>query len=127
MAAIAAVRSLIARLQQRFLKGAGARLTPQSVALTIGALRAYARLLAPPSINDRGRPFRVVAADSRGWTEEVLALAGDAHVARAAFNEACNRQPGRKIRMTHGTRVLAESPADSALASMAAAGPESDA
>ncbi|WP_158815634.1 hypothetical protein [Methylocapsa sp. S129] len=123
MAAIAALHSLIDWLNQRFRKGAGARLTPQSVALVIGALRAYVKLLAP-TINGRVRPFQVEAIDSRGWTEEVLALAANENVARAAFNEACHQQPGRKIRMTYGARVVAVSPPDSSLASAAGAGPE---
>ena len=41
--------------------------------------------------------------------EELLALAGDYRVARAAYAEACKRRPGRVVTLRQKARVLADS------------------
>ena len=41
--------------------------------------------------------------------EELIALTGDYRVARAAFDEAVKRRPGRIVTLRQKTRLLAES------------------
>ena len=46
-------------------------------------------------------------ADTR--VEELIALTGDYNVARAAYQEAIKRRPGRIVTLRQKTRVLADS------------------
>jgi hypothetical protein len=46
-------------------------------------------------------------ADSR--VEELIALTGDYRIARAAFEEAVKRRPGRTVTLRQKTRLLADS------------------
>ena len=46
-------------------------------------------------------------ADQR--VEELIALTGDYRVARAAFDEAVKRRPGRIVTLRQKTRLLADS------------------
>jgi hypothetical protein len=62
MPTAADIRKLANRLAPR--AGAGARLTPESEALAMVALRVYADLLEPPSIETLGRPSWRWAKDS---------------------------------------------------------------
>jgi hypothetical protein len=55
-------------------------------------------------------PYRVEQwddIDSR--VEELIALTGDYRVAKAAFDEAVRRRPGRIITLRQKTRLLADS------------------
>jgi hypothetical protein len=45
----------------------------------------------------------------RTHVEELIALTGDYGVARAAYEEAIRRRPGRIITLRQKTRVLADS------------------
>jgi hypothetical protein len=55
-------------------------------------------------------PYRVEMWDDRdSRVEELIALATDHAVARAAFAEAVSRRPGKVIILRQKSRVLAES------------------
>ena len=55
-------------------------------------------------------PFSVELWDEKDThVEELIALTGDYGVARAAYEEAIRRRPGRIITLRQKTRVLAES------------------
>jgi hypothetical protein len=47
--------------------------------------------------------------DSDSHVEELIALTGDYRVARAAFDEAVKRRPGRIVTLRQKTRLLADS------------------
>jgi hypothetical protein len=47
--------------------------------------------------------------DEDRHVEELIALTGDYRVARAAFDEAVKRRPGRIITLRQKTRLLADS------------------
>ena len=46
---------------------------------------------------------------TRIHVEELIALTGDYRVARAAFDEAVKRRPGRIVTLRQKTRLLADS------------------
>ncbi len=46
--------------------------------------------------------------DADSYVEELIALTGDYRVARAAFEEAVKRRPGRIVTLRQKTRVLAD-------------------
>jgi hypothetical protein len=55
-------------------------------------------------------PFSIELWDeAEKRVEELLALAGDYRVARAAYAEAVRRRPGRIVTLRQKTRVLADS------------------
>jgi hypothetical protein len=55
-------------------------------------------------------PFSVeLWDDSDSHVEELIALTGDFRVARAAYEEAVKRRPGRIITLRQQTRLLADS------------------
>jgi hypothetical protein len=55
-------------------------------------------------------PFSVELWDERDThVEELIALTGDYAVARAAYEEALKRRPGRIVTLRQKTRVLADS------------------
>ena len=61
-----------------------------------------------------GRPFDLpysveVWDDNDQHIEELVALTGDYGVARAAYDEAIKRRPGRTITLRQKARVLADS------------------
>ena len=47
--------------------------------------------------------------DADSYVEELIALIGDYRVARAAFEEAIKRRPGRIVTLRQKTRLLADS------------------
>jgi hypothetical protein len=47
--------------------------------------------------------------DGDSYVEELIALTGDYRVARAAFEEAVKRRPGRIVTLRQKTRLLADS------------------
>ena len=47
--------------------------------------------------------------DADSHVEELIALAGDFNVARAAFDEAVKRRPGQIVTLRQKTRLLADS------------------
>jgi hypothetical protein len=47
--------------------------------------------------------------DADSHVEELIALTGDCRVARAAYEEAVKRRPGRIVTLRQKTRVLADS------------------
>jgi hypothetical protein len=47
--------------------------------------------------------------DADSHVEELIALTGDYRVARAAFDEAVKRRPGRIVTLRQKTRLLADS------------------
>jgi hypothetical protein len=47
--------------------------------------------------------------DAESHVEELIALTGDYRVARAAFDEAVKRRPGRIVTLRQKTRLLADS------------------
>ena len=47
--------------------------------------------------------------DTDSHVEELIALIGDYSVARAAFDEAVKRRPGRIVTLRQKTRLLADS------------------
>jgi hypothetical protein len=47
--------------------------------------------------------------DDDKYVEEVIALTGDYRVARAAFEEAVKRRPGRIVTLRQKARLLADS------------------
>jgi hypothetical protein len=58
---------------------------------------------------DADLPYRIEVWDeSDTCVEELVALIGDHAVARAAFEEAIRRRPGRNVTLRQKTRVLAE-------------------
>ena len=54
-------------------------------------------------------PYSVELWDDRRHVEELIALTGDYRVARAAFEEAVKRRPGRIVTLRQKTRLLADS------------------
>ena len=61
-----------------------------------------------------GRPFDLPYSvelwdDEDRHVEELIALTGDYRVARAAFEEAVKRRPGRIVTLRQKTRLLADS------------------
>jgi hypothetical protein len=61
-----------------------------------------------------GRPFDLPYSvelwdDEDRHVEELIALTGDYRVAKAAFDEAVKRRPGRIITLREKTRLLADS------------------
>jgi len=61
-----------------------------------------------------GRPYDLPYSvelwdDADSHVEELIALTGDYRVARAAFEEAVKRRPGRIITLRQKTRLLADS------------------
>jgi hypothetical protein len=61
-----------------------------------------------------GRPFDLSYSvelwdDDDRHVEELIALTGDYRVARAAYEEAIKRRPGRIITLRQKTRLLADS------------------
>ena len=64
-----------------------------------------------------GRPFDLpysveVWDDSDQHIEELIALTGDYGVARAAYDEAIKRRPGKTVTLRQKARVLADSRRD---------------
>jgi hypothetical protein len=56
------------------------------------------------------RPYSVELWDENDQhVEELIALTGDYGVARAAFEEAIKRRPGRIVTLRQKTRLLADS------------------
>jgi hypothetical protein len=54
--------------------------------------------------------FRIEVWDKRdSHVDELVALVGDHAVARAAFDEAVRRRPGRIVTLRQKTRLLADS------------------
>ena len=61
-----------------------------------------------------GRPYDLPYSvelwdDADSHVEELIALTGDYRVARAAFEEAVKRRPGKIITLRQKTRLLADS------------------
>ena len=61
-----------------------------------------------------GRPYDLpysveLCDDVDSHVEELIALSGDYRVARAAFEEAVRRRPGRIVTLRQKTRLLADS------------------
>ncbi len=61
-----------------------------------------------------GRPFDLPYSvelwdDTDSHVEDLIALTGDYRVARAAFEEAVKRRPGRIVTLRQKTRLLADS------------------
>jgi hypothetical protein len=61
-----------------------------------------------------GRPYDLPYSvelwdDADSHVEELIALTGDYRVARAAFEEAVKRRPGRIVTLRQKTRLLADS------------------
>jgi hypothetical protein len=58
-----------------------------------------------------GRQFDLPYMSSNGMShvEELIALTGDYRVARAAYDEAVKRRPGRIVTLRQKTRLLADS------------------
>ena len=55
-------------------------------------------------------PYSVeLGDDNDSHVEELIALNGDYRVARAAFEEAVKRRPGRIVTLRQKTRLLADS------------------
>ena len=55
-------------------------------------------------------PYSVEVWDDADWHgEELIALTGDYRVARAAFDEAVKRRPGRIVTLRQKTRLLSDS------------------
>jgi hypothetical protein len=67
-----------------------------------------------PCFMAMGRPFDLPYSvelwdDADSHVEELIALTGDYRVARAAFDEAVKRRPGRIVTLRQKTRKLADS------------------
>lgn len=103
------VRKLAYVLAQSFQSGVGAHLTPPFVDVALAALRAHADMTGSGKIKVTSRMLQVEAMDSRGWAVEVLAVSDNAHIGRAAFDEAIRQRPGCAIRLRQGARVIAPS------------------
>ncbi|WP_158815876.1 hypothetical protein [Methylocapsa sp. S129] len=103
------IGKLVAHLEICARTGAGAHLTPDLVERLLVALRAHIEAVEQSQPAFEAHPFQVVAVVAEGSAEEILALASDALIARAIFDEAAEWQSGRKIRLKHHARVLAES------------------
>ena len=59
---------------------------------------------------DADLPYRIEVWDEHDThVEELIALVGDHAVARAAFEEAIRRRPGKTITLRQKARVLAQS------------------
>ena len=71
-------------------------------------------LFRSPMPHGYGVPLRLPYSvelwdDADSHVEELIALTGDYRVARAAFDEAVKRRPGRIVTLRQKTRLLADS------------------
>jgi len=67
---------------------------------------------------DPDLPYRIEVWDRRdAHVDELIALVGDHAVARAAFEEAIRRRPGKTITLRQKARVLAQNKGSSPSAS----------
>jgi hypothetical protein len=71
-------------------------------------------VLFSPDSMATGRPFDLPYLveqwdDTDSHVEELIALTGDYRVARAAYEEAVKRRPGRIVTLRQKTRLLADS------------------
>ena len=57
-------------------------------------------------------PYSVEVWDDNDQHSELVALTGDFGIARAAYDEAIKRRPGRTITLRQKARVLADSRRD---------------
>jgi hypothetical protein len=105
---VQSMRELADKLAQCSQAGSGAELTPHSVDIALAALRAHADALGPPKIKRTCPQYQIEAMDSQGWPDETLAVVTNGVIAQAAFEEAAKLHPGRKIRLRHGARLIAE-------------------
>jgi hypothetical protein len=69
----------------------------ESARLALIALRVYADLLDQPALDLNDRPWRIEELDSEGRPMEILALAKNAVIARAAYDQAVTQRTGRKL------------------------------
>lgn len=61
-------------------------------------------------LNHEDLPYRVELWDDHdAHVEELIALVGDHAVARAAYEEAVKRRPGRVVTLRQKSRLLADS------------------
>jgi hypothetical protein len=100
-------RKLADRLSQR--QTSGARLTPESATLAMVALRVYADLLEQPSIETLGQPYEVAVIDADEHKTEILAVCRNVIVAKAAFLAAVEQRAGKRLKLTRGAQVYADS------------------
>jgi hypothetical protein len=107
MPTAAELRRLADRLAQRH--ATGARLTPESATLAMVALRVYADLLEQPSIETLGQPYEVAVIDADDHKTEILALCRNVIVAKAAFVAAVEQRVGKRVKLTRGAQVHADS------------------
>jgi hypothetical protein len=107
MPTAAELRRLADRLAQRH--ATGARLTPESATLAMVALRVYADLLEQPSIETLGQPYEVAVIDADDHKTEILALCRNVIVAKAAFVAAVEQRDGKRVKLTRGAQVHADS------------------
>jgi hypothetical protein len=87
----------------------GARLTPESATLAMVALRVYADLLEQRSIETLGRPYEVAVIDVDDHKTEILALCRNVIVAQAAYAAAVEQRAGKRVKLTRGAQVHADS------------------
>ncbi|WP_158816552.1 hypothetical protein [Methylocapsa sp. S129] len=85
---------------------AGLYLTPQCVEAALAALRARIDGLDAGKIGPDAYYFRVEAIDGQGLSQELLAVASNLALARAAFEQAA-LTPDRKVRLSLGTQEIA--------------------
>jgi len=89
-------------------------LVPKILWQTIAAILTLFPVCSPPAIMAAGHQFDLpysVELWDEGDTrvEELIALTADYNVARAAYEEAMKRRPGRIVTLRQKTRVVADS------------------
>jgi hypothetical protein len=66
-------------------------------------------LLEQPSIETLGRPYEVAVIDADEHKTEILALCRNVIVAKAAFVAAVEQRAGKRLKLTRGAQVHADS------------------
>ena len=79
----------------------------------IGATSAFGSVVRKPktsqSIETLGQPYEVAVIDADDHKTEILALCRNVIVAKAAFVAAVEQRDGKRVKLTRGAQVHADS------------------
>jgi hypothetical protein len=103
------IRKLATQLVESSSRGNGAKLEPRSVVVALSALHAYFDKRSFLATDKSPEAFQIELIDDQGLFGQILAIIRDPVIARAAFDEAERRHPGRKIILRPGVRQMSES------------------
>jgi hypothetical protein len=107
------LQRLIAQIEQAAREALPAHISAEDTGLLLEALDA-GMLAAAPEAGSAERRFRIVAwdhetSDRESGVESLIAYAATIEMARIVFGVAVNQNPGRKIWLYDGERVIEQS------------------